>query len=91
MTVTVKDRYGKMCIVLRSYVPNEKKWTFRWLFSNVFPLLLPRLLLSQINIVISDGDSSKCNEIDNALKHVISNVLRVHCGWHLVNRGWEKY
>lgn len=68
MTVTVKDRYGKMCIVLRSYIPNEKKWTFCWLFSDVFPLLLPRLLLSRINIVISDGDSSECNKIDNMLK-----------------------
>ena len=90
-TVTVKDRFGKMCIVMRAFLPNEKNWAFHWLFSKAFPLLFPKRLLDRIRVVISDGDSSECNQIDIAIRTILRNAIRVRCAWHIVNRGWKKY
>ena len=91
ITVTVKDRFGKMCTVLRTFIPNEKQWVFHWLFIKVFPILFPCHLLDRIYLVISDGDSSECNQIESACRTVLRNTYRVRYGWHVVNRGWKKH
>ena len=88
-TVTVKDRFGKMRIVMRAFLPNEKNWAFHWLFSKAFPLLFPKRLLDRIRVVISDGDSSECNQIDIAILIFLCNTIRVRCALQIVNRGWK--
>ena len=39
-TITGKDLTGHMFTILRSFVPNERAWVFRWLFQTVMPALL---------------------------------------------------
>jgi hypothetical protein len=32
VTVTSKDSYGKIVVVLRAFLPSEQSWAYKWLF-----------------------------------------------------------
>ena len=56
LTAGGKDSNGNCFIFLRCFMPNQQAWMFRWILSVVFPRLLPKHILSNIKIIISDGD-----------------------------------
>ena len=72
-------------------MPNQQSWMFRWVFSVVFPRLIPKHVLSKVRIVITDGDPQEYSQVDNAIESVFPNAKRVQCGWHIVYKGFEKY
>jgi hypothetical protein len=39
VTVSSKDSFGKMFIVLRAFLPNEQSWSYKWFFHTVLPSL----------------------------------------------------
>ena len=84
LTAGAKDSNGNMFIFLRVFMPNQQSWMFRWVFSVVFPRLLPKHILSKIRIVITDGDPQEYSQVDNAIESVIPNAKRVQCGWHII-------
>ena len=72
-------------------MPNQQSWMFRWIFSVVFPRLIPRHILQKIWIVITDGDPQEFSQIDNAIQTVLRNAKRISCGWHIVHQGFERH
>ena len=36
-TVTVKDHLGNMFIAIRTFLPNQKAYSFKWLLIDLFP------------------------------------------------------
>ena len=75
--MTSKDSYGKMYTVLRAYLPNEKAWTFRWIFSIVIPQFFSKETLGKIRFVCSDGDSQEYTQLDNTIKKNFPEYLGV--------------
>jgi hypothetical protein len=90
ITMGVKDCYGKMQIVLRAFVPNERAWLFRWLFQVATPSLLGTSSCELVQLQITDGDSQETSQLDQALKTVFKNSKRRRCGWHIIEKGWER-
>lgn len=41
-----------------------------------------------VRLVITDGDSQECEQMDAAIKMVFKGAKRRRCGWHIVDRGW---
>ena len=91
LTAGGKDLNGNMFIFLRVFMPNQQSWMFRWVFSVVFPRLIPKHILQNIKIVITDGDPQEFLQVDNAIENIIPNAKRVRCGWHLVHQGFDRY
>ena len=91
LTISAKNAHGKMFMILRAFLPNERAWIFRWIFSTVLPNIFGELYLSKVNLVISDGDSCEYTQLDIAIEKYMPNTLRIRCGWHLVDRGWNNY
>ena len=89
LTMTGKDSNGKMFTFLRAFLPNEKGWVSRWVFSVVFPKLFGNTILSRIKVIITDGDSQEFNQLDNTIGEFMPHVYRVRCGWHIIQKGWE--
>ena len=56
----------------------------------VFPRWIPKYILCDIRVVITDGDPQEFSQIDNAIVNVIRNAKRFRCGWHIVAQGFEK-
>jgi hypothetical protein len=42
VTVSSKDSYGKMFIVLRAFLPNEQSWSYKWFFKPFYQHYLGR-------------------------------------------------
>ena len=80
LTAEGKDSHGNMFIFLHLFMPNQQSWVFRWIFFIVFPSLIPKHILANIKIIITDDDSQEFTQIDNVIKSVIPNAKRVRCG-----------
>ena len=70
LTACAKDSNGNMFIFLRVFMPNQQSWMFRWVFSVVFPRLIPKHILTKVRIVITDGDPQEFSQVDNAIESV---------------------
>ena len=91
LTMGGKDSNGKMFIFLRAYLPHEKGWIFRWIFSVVLPKMFSNTVLQRTRLVISDGDLQEYQQLDNAIEKYFPHIVRIRCGWHIVDRAWDKY
>jgi hypothetical protein len=90
VTVSSKDSYGKMFLILRAFPPNEQSWAYKWLFQTVFPALLGTDVLKRIKIIVTDGDSQEISQVDDAVARFFPNAYRIRCSWHIIDRGWQK-
>jgi hypothetical protein len=90
LTMTGRDSSGKHFTILRVFLPNERAFVFRWLFRLVLPSLLGTKWTKRIKVIITDGDSQETSQLDIAIALLFPDVLRVRCGWHIVDRGWKR-
>jgi hypothetical protein len=90
LTITARDSRGNVVTVLRIFMPNERSWAFRWLFQVVLPTLLGSEPLQKVKVIITDGDSQETSQLDLAIALFFPQVLRVRCGWHIIDRGWKR-
>jgi hypothetical protein len=91
VTVSSKDSYGKMFIVLRAYfLPNKQSWSYKWFFHTVLPALLGKDVLKRIKIIVTDGGSQEISQLDDAITIFFPNAYRIRCSWHIIDRGWHK-
>ena len=90
LTAGFKDSHGNTIIFYRYFMPNQQAWMFRWVFSVSWPRLIPKHILDRIKLILSDGDQTEYNQIDNAIKKYMPHVYRGRCGWHVIFKGIEK-
>jgi hypothetical protein len=90
LTITGRDSNGKMFTILRAFLPNERAWVFRWLFQMVMPTLLGKEYIARVKVIVTDGDSQERSQLDIAIALHYRDVCRVRCGWHVVDRGWNR-
>ena len=90
-TVTGRTTAGTMYTLMRAFLPNEKTWIFRWLFSIVLPNSFKKETLKRVRVMITDGDSQEYQQLDVAIREHISQAYRVRCGYHLNKKNWEKH
>ncbi len=88
LTITGRNSNGKMFIVIRPFLPNERAWVFCWLFQTVMPTLLGKEYIGRVKVIVTDGDSQETSQLDIAISLHFRNVCRVRCGWYVVDRGW---
>ena len=50
-----------------------------------------KTVLSRSRIVISDGDLQEYSQLDNAITHFFPQLIRLRCGWNILDRAWENY
>jgi MULE transposase domain len=87
----IKDADGKIHVVIRAFVPNERNWLYRWLFQTAVPSLVGRQYCKLVQLVITDGDSQETSQLDSAITSVFTKAKRRRCGWHIVEKGWHRY
>ena len=91
LTVTGKTALNKMFTLLRAYLPNQRAWIFRWVFSIVLPHLIPQHVLKRTTLAISDGYYQEYTQLDAAIATHLPQCVRGRCGWHIVDRGWKTH
>jgi hypothetical protein len=71
------------------FIPNQQRFSFRWVFKEALPKLFPRWLREHVLFFMKDGDPQQRNEILSAMKTVFLNASEGTCGYHVVNMGWK--
>ena len=69
---------------------NQQRFSFRWVFQEAIPALLPQWLRDQVVFFMKDGDQQQWNEILGAT-NVFVNAVEGTCGFHVVNMGRKKH
>jgi len=90
ITMAVLDQAGNPEVVIKCWAPNHRKWLYKWLFENAIPALVGRSACMGVRLIITDGDSNECDQLDMALQTTFTNAKRRRCGWHIVERGWTR-
>jgi hypothetical protein len=90
LSVTGLNSNGNTFTIARAYIPNEQSWVFRWILSHALPQLLGVEAMKRIVVILSDGDSTEIAQINHLLDELCPQAHRLRCGWHLVDRGWER-
>ena len=85
-TVTVRDSQGKTTVVARIWIPNQKKFMFRFVMFEVIPNLFGHDMCTKVRVVVSDGDIHQTSILDLAIERLYKNAVRIPCAWHLVDR-----
>jgi hypothetical protein len=71
------------------FIPNQQRFSFRWVFKEALPKLVPKWLIERVLFFMKDGNPQQCNEILSAMKTVFVNTCEGTCGYHVVHMGWR--
>ena len=67
LSLVGKDTCSKTFTILRVLLLNQQLWVFQWVFCVLLPKVYSNDLLSQIQVIITDGDAQESSQIDNAI------------------------
>ncbi len=81
--------FGKQIVWMWIFIPNQQRFSFRWVFKEVLPKFVPKWLRERVLFFMKDGDLQQPNEILSAMKSVLVNASEGTCGFHVVNMGWR--
>jgi hypothetical protein len=59
VTLSSKDLYRNIFLILWYFMPSEQSWAYKWLFQTVLPSLLGKEVLNKISIIVTNGDSQE--------------------------------
>jgi hypothetical protein len=79
---------GKQIVWMWIFIPNQQRSSFRWVFKEALPKLVPKWLREHVLFFMKDGDPQQRNEILSAMKSVFVNASEGTCGFHVVYMGW---
>lgn len=88
-TASIRTANGTYMVVAYMMLPNERKITFRWVFSVALPLLFGKDM-GRVQVIVTDGDSNEIDEVENARRRYLPHTFRIRCGWHIVHQGFKR-
>jgi hypothetical protein len=81
LTLSPRHSIGKQIVWMWIFIPNQQRFSFRWVFKEVFLRLVPKWLSERVLFFMKDGDPQQCNEILSAMKTVFVNASKGTCGY----------
>ncbi len=83
LTFSCRTSVNKQVIFFWIWIPNEQRFSFRWVFHHAAVKLIPAWLRARVRLIMKDGDPQQRNEILRALISVFPNAIEGGCGWHI--------
>jgi hypothetical protein len=90
LTFSCKTSTGKQVVFLWIWIPNQRRFSFRWVFQHALRVLIPLHHRERVRLIMKDGDAQQRNEVLYALDGIFPNAIEGGCGYHIVTRGWLK-
>lgn len=85
LTITTKDAFAKMCVLLRLWIPNQKTWMFSYILMHVIPTLIGANYCNRVRAIVSDSDAHLIRMINLSIDQRYINAVRLPCTWHIVD------
>ena len=83
LTFSCRTSVDKQVVFLWIWIPNQQRFSFRWVFQHTIPNLIPKWARDRVAFIMKDGDTQHQNEILPALKTIFSNTIEGGCGFHI--------
>ncbi len=83
LTFSCHASIGKQCVFIWIWIPNQKRFSFWWVFSHALPLLTPGKVRDRVAFIMKDWDSQQRNEVLRAMNGIFPNAIEGGCGWHV--------
>jgi len=83
LTFSCRTSVDKQVVFLWFWMPNQQRFSFRWVFQHAIPNLIPKWLRDRVTFIMKDGDAQQQNEINHALGTVFVNARDGNCGFHI--------
>jgi hypothetical protein len=74
VTFSSRLSIGKLIVWMWIFIPNQQRFSFRWVFKEALPKLVPKWLRERVLILMKDGDPQQRNKILSAMKSVFVNA-----------------
>lgn len=91
LTFSVKTSHDRQVVFLWVWMPNQRRYSFRWVFQHAVTNLIAKIHLLRVKFFMKDGDPQQHNEIVAAIRSIFRNAGVGGCGWHIVHCTWVKY
>lgn len=83
LTFSCRTSVDMQAVFLWIWIPNQQRYSFRWVFQHAIPNLIPKWLRERVLLIMKDGDAQQRNEILRALFRVFPNAKEAGCGFHI--------
>ena len=90
LTFSSRLSIGKQVVWLWIFIPNQQRFSFRWVFQEAIPILVPKWLRDRVLFFMKDADPQQRNEILASMTNTFVNASEGTCGYHVVHQGWRK-
>jgi hypothetical protein len=91
LTFSCRSSTGKQVVFLRVWLPNQKRFAFRWVFKFVLTSIFDPRAFRRTRLVMVDGDPQQRSELSKAIMDYMPNAIDGGCGWHIVEQGWKAH
>ena len=91
LTFSCRISSGKQVVFLKVWLPNQKRYSFRWVFKFVLTSLFDPSAFRRTRLVMVDGDPQQKSELSKAILDYMPNAVDGGCGWHIVEQGWKRH
>jgi hypothetical protein len=91
LTFSCRTSTGKQIVFLRIWIPNQKRFSFRWDFKFVLTSIFETRVFLRTRHIMVDGDPQQRGELRKAIVVFMPNAMDGGCGWHLVEQGWKAH
>ena len=91
LTFSCRSLTGHQVVFLWIWVPNEQRFSFRWVFQHAIPNLIPKVFRDRVKYLMKDGDPQQRNEALYALQNIFVNAREGGCGYHIVQKLFERH
>lgn len=90
LTFSIKTATNRQVVFLRGWLPNQKRFSFRWVFQYGIRALGLDEYFKYTELIMKDGDSQQHNEIKAVMTEYLAQAFDASCGWHLVEQGCNR-
>ncbi|KAL7546985.1 hypothetical protein ACHAWF_010307 [Thalassiosira exigua] len=91
LTFSCQTSVDRQVIFLWIWIPNQRRFTFRWVFQHAIPQLIPQAHRNRVKFIMKDGNPQQRNEIIGALREVFPRAEEGGCGYHIVTIRWGEH
>ena len=91
LSFSCRTSIDKQVLFCRIWIPDQRRVSFRYVFQEALPRILPTHVLTRVKFLMCDGDPQQNIEIRLALQHLFPCAIVALCVYHLVNMGWNRH
>jgi hypothetical protein len=91
LTFSCRTSVDKQVVFCRVWLPDQRRASFRYVFQEALPKILPKHVFVRVCFLICDGDAQQNLELQIAVKQLFPNSIVGGCCFHMFHNGWNRH